>query len=99
MTVVLYSPEFAADYVPIRSLAGAAYFAVDGCGKERTISNQRYSQYPALRRLTDLSGMRFVALDNGRSLWASLWHAPHQYAILTEAAAAQRYLAREDQPL
>jgi glucose-6-phosphate isomerase len=95
----LYSPDFTADYEPIRSMAGAAYYLVQNGGADHTIPNQRYANYPPLRRLSDLNATRFMPPDNDRSLWASLMHDPHRYGILTEAAAAQRYFASEDQQL
>ena len=95
----LYSPDFTADYEPIRSMAGAAYYLVQDNGADGTLPNQRYTNSPALRRLTDITGTRFVPPDPYRPLWASLMHDPLRYIILTEAAAAQRYFASEDQQL
>jgi glucose-6-phosphate isomerase len=95
----LYSPNFTADYEPIRSMAGAAYYLVQNGGTDHTIPNQRYANYPPLRWLTDLTGTRFVPPDRHRPLWGSLMYDPQRYEILTEAAAAQRYFASEDQQL
>ena len=95
----LYCPDFAAHYEPIRSMAGAAYYLVNGDGGEQSIVNERYSQRPPLLRLTDVTGTRFEPPDGDRPLWASLQHDPERYAILTDPAAAQAFFPLEDQQL
>jgi glucose-6-phosphate isomerase len=95
----LYCPDFITDYEPIRSLAGAAYYLVNDGGRERSITNERYAEFPALQRLTDLAGTRFAAPDNGRPLWASLLHDPERYHMLTDATEARHFFPVEDQRL
>jgi oxalate decarboxylase/phosphoglucose isomerase-like protein (cupin superfamily) len=93
----LYCTDFAADYDPIRSLAGAAYYLVDEAGQERSLPNARYERAPNLRRLSDVAGTRFAPPDKGQPLWQSFWQRPERYRFLTNAEAAGQYYPEEDQ--
>ena len=95
----LYCTDFAADYGPIRSLAGAAYYLVDEAGRERSLPNERYQRAPALQRLSDVTSTRFAPPDNGQPLWQSFWQWPERYRFLTNAQAAGQYFPLEDQQL
>jgi glucose-6-phosphate isomerase len=95
----LYCPDFPADYEPIRSQAGAAYFLVDEAGQECSIPNVRYASAPPLKRLRDVLGTRFAPPDPERPLWVSFQHDADAYRFLTQADAAERYFPVEDQQL
>jgi glucose-6-phosphate isomerase, archaeal len=95
----LYSPDFVADYEPIRSQAGAAYYLVDEGGQERSLVNPRYVSAPPLQRMIEVTGTRFAPPDPDRPLWTSFRRDPDAYRILTEGEAAQRYFPVEDQQL
>lgn len=95
----LYCPDFGADYEPIRSLAGAAYYLVEADGAERSVSNVRYEEAPALRRISDVTGTRFAPPDDARPLWTSFMQEPELYRFLSDTAAAERYIPAEDQQL
>jgi oxalate decarboxylase/phosphoglucose isomerase-like protein (cupin superfamily) len=95
----LYCPDFTADYQPIRSMAGAAYYLVNGDGVERSIANERYEHAPPLRRLADVAGTRFAPPDPDRPLWTSFSEDPERYRMLTDPVAAQCYFPEEDQQL
>jgi glucose-6-phosphate isomerase len=93
----LYSPEFAADYRPIRSLAGAAYFLVNAGGQETIVANERYELAPPLRRLVEVGTTRFAPPDDTQPLWTSFVRDPGRYRMLTDTDAALRYFPVEDQ--
>jgi oxalate decarboxylase/phosphoglucose isomerase-like protein (cupin superfamily) len=95
----LYCTDFTADYGPIRSLAGAAYYLVEEAGQERSLPNTHYLRTPNLRRLSDVAGTRFAPPNDDQPLWQSFWQRPERYRFLTNAEAAGRYYPLEDQHL
>jgi glucose-6-phosphate isomerase len=95
----LYCPDFAADYEPIRSQAGAAYYLVEEGGQECSVPNPRYLSVPPLQRLGDVAGTRFAPPHPDQPLWEAFRRDPAAYRFLTEPEAAARYFPLEDQQL
>jgi hypothetical protein len=93
----LYAQDAVHDYDPIRKMAGGAYYFVEDDGHVGVVPNPHYADFPPLREIDDLAGIRFAPPAEDRPLWCSFIEDPQRYAFITNPSLAGLQFLPEDQ--